>query len=87
MYGASCAAHENVRLSRAWNSFKKFSMRFFVPAKVLFLPSGFSLTKLTEIMKILIYHDNYKYWGVKLTTHFSLVPRSENAWSYTSTPQ
>jgi hypothetical protein len=25
-------------------------------------------------------------WGVKLTTHPHLVPRSKNAWSYTSTP-
>jgi len=25
--------------------------------------------------------------GVKLTTHLHLVPRSKNAWSYTSTPQ
>jgi hypothetical protein len=25
--------------------------------------------------------------GVKLTTHLQLVPRSKNAWSYTSTPQ
>jgi hypothetical protein len=25
--------------------------------------------------------------GVKLTTHLHLVPRSENEWSYTSTPQ
>jgi hypothetical protein len=25
--------------------------------------------------------------GVKLTTHLHLVPRSNNAWSYTSTPQ
>jgi hypothetical protein len=25
-------------------------------------------------------------WGVKLTTHIHLVPRSKNAWSYTSTP-
>jgi hypothetical protein len=24
--------------------------------------------------------------GVKLTTHLHLVPRSKNAWSYTSTP-
>jgi len=24
---------------------------------------------------------------VKLTTHAQLVPRSKNAWSYTSTPQ
>jgi len=24
---------------------------------------------------------------VKLTTHLHLVPRSKNAWSYTSTPQ
>jgi len=26
-------------------------------------------------------------WGAKLTTHLHLVPRSKNAWSYTSTPQ
>jgi len=25
--------------------------------------------------------------GVKLTTHFHLMPRSKNAWSYTSTSQ
>jgi len=24
--------------------------------------------------------------GVKLTTHLQIVPRSKNAWSYTSTP-
>jgi hypothetical protein len=26
-------------------------------------------------------------WGVNLTTHLHLVPRSKNEWSYTSTPQ
>jgi hypothetical protein len=26
-------------------------------------------------------------WGVKLTTHLHLVPRSKNEWIYTSTPQ
>jgi len=26
-------------------------------------------------------------WGVKLTTHLHLLPRSENEYSYTSTPQ
>jgi hypothetical protein len=25
-------------------------------------------------------------WGMKLITHFHLVPRLKNAWSYTSTP-
>jgi hypothetical protein len=25
-------------------------------------------------------------WGVKLVTHFHLVPRSNNKWSYTSSP-
>jgi hypothetical protein len=25
-------------------------------------------------------------WGVKLTTHLHLMPRSKNEWSYTSTP-
>jgi hypothetical protein len=33
--------------------------------------------------------SRYSDWGrgVKLTTHLRLVPRSKNAWSYTSTPQ
>jgi len=26
-------------------------------------------------------------WVVKLTAHLHLVPKSKNAWSYTSTPQ
>jgi hypothetical protein len=57
-----------------------------------FLSSTLCLDRLWGLLSLLsngyqgLFPWGYSVWGVKLTTHHHLVPRSKNAWSFISNP-
>jgi hypothetical protein len=55
----------------------------------VFLAHAILTAAVTTFQNLTFLHVTVVYCGrgVKLTTHLHLMPRSKNAWSYTSTPQ